>query len=214
MYDFELVFDTGAPIVLVGNSYFNTGLLEHLRKRGKRVQNLTLEELDNYDEEWFRSKQFFTTVSSIAFRKQIVERVNQYPVNWLSVVATNTCDPFYDLHTLGRGVFIYGFNYLTDPSVRIGNYSILTGTCASHGTQVGDFCYISPWCYSSYTTLGDGVCLGTGAQLFGKRDQQTHIASWTNITAGSRVTRDIAQAGTYLGNKLINQKTSLEDHIL
>ena len=214
MKDFDVIFDTGRITTFVGNSYFNQGLKTYMGRYGKTTELVTIEHALEQNQQWFDDRQFFTTVSSIAFRKNIVDSLQPFNPNWITVVGTNTVDPFYDLNQLGKGVFLYGHNYVTDDSVSIGNYSIITGACVSHGTKVGNFCYLSPWCYSSYTTLGDGTCLGTGTYLFGRRDNQLEITNWCNIVAGSRVTKNILYPGTYLNNKTINSQSSMENHIL
>jgi hypothetical protein len=56
--------------------------------------------------------------------------------------------------------------------------------------------------------------IGTRSSVLGNYQTMINIAPYTNLLAGSTVSKNIDQPGTYLGNRLCSRSTSLEQRIL
>lgn len=98
---------------------------------------------------------------------------------------------------LGSGTVICAGCTIT-VEVQIGRHVLCNlHTTIGHDSVVGDFSVISPGVHiSGYTAVGECVELGTGAVTV----PGVHISDQTIIGAGTVITKDLPQPGTYVGN--------------
>ena len=105
-------------------------------------------------------------------------------------------------------------NSILDSDNVIGNHCLLYGCVFSHAVVVEDYCVIAPNTYIAFYTVGEGVHIGVGSSIIGRLNKSNYIASYSNITAHSRVSKDLEVTGTYINNRLLNSEGSLDRHIL
>ncbi len=102
----------------------------------------------------------------------------------------------WDRITIGEGNLVCAGNTFTT-DITIGSFNIfnLNGT-VGHDTVIGDCNVLNPtFNISGTVSIGNRVLLGTGAQIL----QGIKIADDAVIGAGAVVTKDIVEAGTYVG---------------
>ena len=99
--------------------------------------------------------------------------------------------------TIGEGTIVLSRTFLS-VDVNIGSFSLVNpGTTISHDCTIGDFFTGSPGVNISGNVLvGRHVFMGTNASIRNAIEITDHVV----IGMGAVVTRDISQAGTYIGN--------------
>lgn len=98
--------------------------------------------------------------------------------------------------SIGRGAIICAGVSLTS-DINIGEFSNLNLHCTiGHDAQIGSFTTLSPGVHvSGRVALGRNVFVGTGAVLL----ENVHVCDHSVIGAGAVVTKDIIEAGTWVG---------------
>lgn len=99
--------------------------------------------------------------------------------------------------TLGEGVVLCPGVILTS-CLTVGNFVMINcHSSAGHDCTIGDFCTISGHCdLTSFTTLEQGVFLGTGARLL----PRIKVGAGATIGAGSVVIHHVKEKATVFGN--------------
>lgn len=203
---YSIIHDHDLPLCFIGNTFHNHTLYNYF-KNLRPCEHLSLEQVAEKDQAWINSRQFMGVVSSIPFKKQIVDILADKNIKWFSVVNANS----HIGHnvTIGFNTFVNNFNVLYDDVV-VGDHCTLTMYLAiSHCVVIGDFCHISPFSYLCFTTLNDGVCVGIRGTFPGKPDNRLTIAEWSNFMLDSTVTESITVSGTYSGRRKQSDDTSL-----
>ena len=102
---------------------------------------------------------------------------------------------------IGRANFLNHFCFIGPNSI-IGNNNIInTKSLIEHDVKIGNHCHIGPSVkIGGASTIGDNVMCGIGSIIINK----INICSNVTIGAGSVVTKNISNPGTYvtIGNKL------------
>ncbi|HAC15148.1 MAG TPA: hypothetical protein DCE78_04285 [Bacteroidetes bacterium] len=208
---YKILHDTGKPTCFIGDSYAIKSIIKimsHLE-----IEQVSLEEALTKDKNWWDARQFFHASTQVAFRKSLVEKCQEFNPCWISFVSdTNVIDSKV---TIGKNVLVNQFNHLYGPAI-IEDHSIITSFCQiSHLVLIKEFNYISPYSYLCFTELGKGNCLATRSVFLGKSmDSPLVTADWCNFIVNSTVTKSVRQTGTYFGNRMIDNKCSLESKIL
>jgi acetyltransferase EpsM len=98
---------------------------------------------------------------------------------------------------VGVGSYIGAFAYI-GPDACVGAHTVINiQSQVGHGSTLGDFVTLSPYAATNGTvTLGKGVFLGTAATVA----PGVRIGDWTNVAAGSRVTKDFGALHLLHGN--------------
>lgn len=98
--------------------------------------------------------------------------------------------------SIGRGAIICAGVSLTS-DINIGEFSNLNLHCTiGHDAQIGNFATLSPGVHvSGRVAIGRNVFVGTGAVLL----ENVHVCDHSVIGAGAVVTKDIIEAGTWVG---------------
>lgn len=205
--NYQVIHDLGKPLVFVGQSYHNTCLGRYFAG-SRSVQVLSLEDLAQQSNQWFRDHQFMCAMSNIAFKQKIKNFLESKSADLFSVVSVNST--IGHNVTIGRSTLINHMNVLYDQS-RIGDFSCVTNfVVISHEVSVGDLCHIGPYCYLCYSEIGTGNFVGLHSQFFGYPETRISTAAWCNFYANSRIANPVSTSGTWAGKKLADTRTSLE----
>jgi acetyltransferase-like isoleucine patch superfamily enzyme len=209
--NYQVLHDQGRIMCYIGNTLPNQMYHNHYSKH-RPSELLRFEEVLEKDSSWFQERQFMVANTDVSFRRQVVEGLAKFSPHYFSLVSNNTT---VGVDTkIGHNVVINDFNFLWD-NVVIGDHCTITTHCTiSHGTVIGNFCFIAPYSYICFTTLGQGVIVGLRSSFIAKPDALVQVADWTNFVMDSRVNMSIVKSGTYRGHKLIAQETSLDKKIL
>ena len=203
---YNIIHDHELPLCFIGNTFHNHTLYNYF-KNTRPCEHLSLEQVAEKDQAWIDGRQFMGVVTSIPFKKQIVDTLADKNIKWFSVVTANS----HIGHnvTIGFNTFINNFNVVYDDVV-VGDHCTLANHLAiSHCVVIGDYCHISPFSYLCFTTLNNGVCIGIRGTFPGKPDNRLTVAAWSNFMLDSTVTESIAVSGTYSGKRKQSDDTSL-----
>jgi len=210
-HQYSTLHDNGYPLVFVGKTVYNQ-MLYNYWKEIRPCFHLTVEEVEAYPQDWFDRHQFICAVSNVAFKRLVVERLNQFNPHYFSIVGSYNS---FNNVTIGQGTYIQHYNDLAFGDSVIGNHCTLgTYLGFSHNVQVGDFCHVSGYCFLNYTTLQDGVVLPVRTTVLGAPDRQIEIAKNCNFITGSTVTKNVTETGTYFGNRKVSAESSITYKIL
>ena len=209
--DYDILHDRGLPMVFVGDTFHNHTLYSYFRDR-RPCEHISLEQAMERDDAWFQQHQIMAVVTNVSFKKTLGEALGARPVQWFSVVSTNTV--LHHSVSVGVNTLINSYNVFYDDCV-IGSHCTLTNyVMLSHNVVVGDMCHVGPFTYLCFAELKQGVVLGLRSSLPGKPNNVITVAPWTNIMMESRLTQSIDESGTYFGNRCVNKNTSLIEKIL
>ncbi len=204
--EYKILHDSNLPLCFIGDTYNNNTLFNYF-KDTRPCEKFLIEEIKNKDKHWFAARQFMSCGTGQAFKKQIVNSLEEFNLNWFSVISANT-HLGHDVQ-IGHNTFINNFNVILDKTI-IGNHCVITAfVCISHSVNIGDFCHISPYSYLCFTRLGAGVYIGTRSTFTGNEQNIINITDWCNFMLDSVVTGDITEAGTYYGKRKHSNETSL-----
>ena len=140
----------------------------------------------------------YVAVGSPVIRKKIVEQLRRLSNIHFPVFI----DPKLDFDkrpgkvSVEEGSIICPRIHLTT-DIHVGKFThINLGSTIGHDTRIGDFCTISPGCnISGNVILGNDVFIGTNATVV----ERIHIPDGIIIGAGTVVTKNITEPGTYVG---------------
>lgn len=210
--EFNILHDTNKPLCFIGTSYMNQQFYNHF-KTSRPAELITWEDALTKSQEWFDARQFHAALSHTGFKKQVVESIAGFSPDYFSVIGGSSfVDPFAKI---GKNVYIYGLSVVASGDVVIGDHTIITAqVVVSHGSIIGEFCFVSPFGYTCFCTLGDGVAMGHRSSISGRRDNPISVAAWTSLTMNSTVTKNIDVAATYYGNRFVSKENSLEKCII
>jgi len=147
--------------------------------------------------DWLRNKPGLNVVLGIAVphvKRRVVERLRPMRLGWPPVLDPSVIQG--DRVSLGEGVTAAPRTLITSDLV-VGAFATLNAAAiVGHDCRVGDFCTVGPAVnLSGYTTLGDGVDLGTGAITIPGRS----IGAWSVVGAGAVVTTDVPPNAVAVG---------------
>jgi len=209
--EYNILHDKSLPMVFVGDTLHNHSLYKYFKNQ-RSCQHLRLEDVMEYDDDWFARHQVMAVVTNVIFKKTLADTLGARPVQWFSA-----CSRYTILHQnlkIGYNTLINSYNVFYD-DCKIGNHCTITNhVMLSHQVTVGDMCHISPFTYVCFTELQQGVILGVRSSCPGKPHNPIVIAPWSNILMESRITRSLTESGTYAGNRKYNDERSLDVKIL
>lgn len=210
---FDIIHDKGLRCCFIGNKgYTNGELHKHFNLNGVDAELVSVEYALSQSTEWLEQRQFFCGLSDVKLKQHVVAQLKSR--NWFSIVDKSSTLPFYSVESIGYNSLMIGVNTVLDSDTVIGNHCLLFGVFLSHAVTLGDHSVVAPFTYISFYTIGVGVCIGTGVSIIGRPNANNHIAEYSNITAHSRVSKDLIKTGTYINNRLLNREGSLDRHIL
>lgn len=211
--DYNLLYDNGKPIRLIGKSSLNERV-EGFLKNDRDIEIVTLEEVVEKGE-WFADNfQFMANLSDVKFKQTLITELTKFDLNFISVIGTSAL--LHPTTKIGRNTVISNFNNISGANINIGNHVYISPFCSlSENSHIGDYSYISPYCYVKRCDLGQGSILGVRTSIIGDYDDgEITIAPYTNLITNSTVTKNIDTAGTYYSNRLLDTGNSLEKRIL
>lgn len=210
---FDIIHDKGLLCCFIGNKgYTNGELHKHFNLNGVDAELVSVEYALSQSTEWLEQRQFFCGLSDVKLKQHVVAELKSH--NWFSIVDKSSTLPFYSVESIGYNSLMLGVNTVLDSNTVIGNHCLLFGVFLSHAVTLGDHTVVAPFTYISFYTIGVGVCIGTGVSIIGRSNANNRISEYSNITAHSRVSKDLSVTGTYINNRLLNSEGSLDRHIL
>jgi acetyltransferase-like isoleucine patch superfamily enzyme len=210
---FDIIHDKGLLCCFIGNKgYTNGELHKHFNLNGVDAELVSVEYALSQSTEWLEQRQFFCGLSDVKLKQHVVAELKSH--NWFSIVDKSSTLPFYSVESIGYNSLMLGVNTVLDSNTVIGNHCLLFGVFLSHAVTLGDHSVVAPFTYISFYTIGVGVCIGTGVSIIGRPNANNRIVEYSNITAHSRVSKDLIETGTYHNNRLLNSEGSLDRHIL
>lgn len=208
--EYQILHDRSLPMAFVGDTFHNHTLYDYFQSR-RPCEHISLEQALERDDDWYHNTQIMAVVTNVSFKKTLAQSLGARPVQWFSVVSTNTM--LHHRIKIGMNTLINSYNVFYD-DCRIGDHCTLTNyVMLSHEVVVGDMCHISPFTYLCYTELKSGVVVGIRSSFPGRPNDPLVIAPWTNVLMESRLTRSIIESGTYAGNRKVNDESSLDAKI-
>ena len=208
---FNILHDDGRDICIVGKSYVNKMVFDIVKSQ-RKILLLTFEECQQQPISFFEDHQFFSTSSTMSFKKTMIDWLSTKDASFISLVDSSSVID-HDV-TIGRNTVILDHNSLM-PGITIGNHChVVNHAHIVHETSISDFCYICGYCYLCFTHLGTGSVVGLRSSFVPKPPIKLDIPPWTNFLLNSAVNRSINQPGTYFGNRKINDQTSLTYSIM
>ena len=202
------------PIMFIGLGRVNQMVFKLVNQViDPRSQIISLEDFEALSSRVTNYREYAAFGSDVKLKEKIVDSVKSRGGNFISVIgSTNIIAKDCEI---GSNVFINSHNDLSSNGIVIGDNSIISSFCQiSYDTKIGSGCTISAYTYANSVELGKGTIVGIRSSFLGDQNNRISIPSYTNITTGSRVTHTITDAGTYYGNKKLNEKTSLDLRIL
>ena len=134
-----------------------------------------------------------------------------YNPDYFSIVAKNNHIGF-DVK-IGKGVYICDFNVILDDAV-IGDHVIITThSIVSHCVEIKDFSHCGSYSHLLFATLGKGCYLAARTSIVGMKTAPITVANYCNFIINSTVTKNIDKAGTFYGNRCIDNLSSLDKRI-
>lgn len=204
--NFEIMHDDGRDVCIVGKSYVNKMAFDIVKSQRKIVL-LTFEECQQQPISFFQDHQFFSTSSTISFKKHMIDWLSTRDVSFISLIESSSV--IDHAVKIGRNTVILDNNSLM-PGVTIGNHChVVNCVTIAHETSISDFCHICGYSYLCFTNLGAGSVVGLRSSFVPKPPMTLDVPPWTNFLLNSAVNRPIATPGTYFGNRKINDETSL-----
>lgn len=204
--DYNILYDSGKPICFVGDTYINKVIYSSFNDR-RTCELIKYEDLLDRDQLWFDQRQFFCTSSTLPFKEQVVAKLDQHSVQYVSFVEKST--NVGTNVTIGHNTCIQGYSSLFD-GVQVGNHCHLVAYITlAHDSILENFCYICPYSYICFTTLGKGVVVGLRSSFVPLPNNRLTVPAYTNFLMNSVVNKPIAIPGTYYGNRRMSEETSL-----
>lgn len=167
----------------------NKSLKNNLINGYKVLGNLSC--VEKYRDAWF-----ICAVGVSSIRKKIIKKLDPYCLNYATLIDPTAIILDAESVFIKAGTIICAGSIMT-VNVDIGEHVIINiSNTIGHDDKISDFCTINPGCnISGMVTLEECIDVGAGSQILqGKR-----ICSNSVIGAGSVVTKNIDQAGTYVG---------------
>lgn len=209
--EYQILYDTGAPLCFVGNTQYNHMLFNDLKSERPCLLH-TLEEVLAKPIDWIQQHQFFSACSTISFKKFVKESLENLDIHWVSIIGIPNA--IHNGVEIGHNVYVNYYNSLL-PGIHIGSHSTITTHCViAHGAIINDYCHISPYTSLHCVTLGEGCCIGMRSTILGQTLHPINIADYTNISFNSFIRKSILESGTYQNTKKINSQNSHDYMIL
>ena len=210
---FDIIHNKHLLTTFIGNKgYINRELHSHFNTNGVDAELVSVEYALNQTAEWCAQRQFFCGLSDVNLKTKLVTALDTD--NWISIVDKHTNAPFYDLNQLGANCLLIGTNVIIDSNPVISDSVLLYGVFISHSVRIEPYVVVAPNTYIAFYTIHKGVHIGTGSSIIGRANCDNSIAEYSNITAHSRVSKDLSVTGTYINNRLLNSEGSMDRHIL
>ncbi len=204
--DYNILYDNGKTICFVGDTYPNHVIFNSLKDQ-RPCELIRYEGLAGKTQEWYDERQFFCTSSTLPFKQKIIATLNQFNVSYVSFIEKSTV--VSSNVSIGYNTCIQSHCSLYD-GVSIGNHChLVTYITVVHESIIENFCYICPYAYICFTTLGEGVVVGLRSSFVPVPPERFVIPEYTNFLMNSSITKPVTVTGTYYGNRRTSDETSL-----
>jgi acetyltransferase-like isoleucine patch superfamily enzyme len=212
MCEYEIFYHYDKKLCIVSNSKLANNLKCSLQEFD--AVQISTETIDEFDKNWVDQYSFIVLTSDVSLKQKAVEKLKLLNANFFSAVNKNNRIGYNT--EIGVGTWIDCYNQsLPLDKVEIKNHCIVSSfNLFGHGSFIEDFCHISAHGFFSHCTIGQGSVIGARSSVFGDSQQRIKIAPYTNLLAGSAVSKIIDRPGTYSGNRRCSDDTSLVKRIL
>jgi sugar O-acyltransferase (sialic acid O-acetyltransferase NeuD family) len=171
-------------------------------KIGDRINNISVISEEDAISKFAHSSEYlvnvFVSIGSPFIKEKIVNNINEIKnFKFPTIIHPNvSLDKRAERLKIGQGVIICSKNVLTT-DIKIESFVHLNLACTiGHDTVIGSFSTISPGVnISGNVKLGKNTFVGTNATIL----ENISIVSKVIIGAGAVVSKDLNEAGTYVG---------------
>ncbi len=138
---------------------------------------------------------FIIAIGNNKKRMELYQRLNDTCKNYCVSVVSTYANIGLD-GEIGRGTFVAPFAFI-GPQAKVGNDTIInTGSIIEHEAMIGDHTHIAPHVtICGRSAIGNNVFCGAGSTVI----DRISICNNVVIGAGAVVTKDIVEAGIYVG---------------
>lgn len=211
--NYEILYDNGKILCFVGYSGLGKSCYE-LMASHRASELCSIEHVLAQDQSWINDRQFIVISSDVKFKQDCVTKLQK--VHFFSLVSKSNY--FNPSVKIGQGTWISTFNTFEIGNVVIGDHCCIhTHNTFGHECTIGDYCNIGHWGFYGNCNIGTGTVIGIRVFLT-NTDTTSYapiqIPAYCNIMSESRITKDLAQAGTYCHTRKVNELTSLQHRIL
>ena len=208
----RILHDNGKRLCLIGNTEMSRRIQSWLKAENRQVDLILLEDLLSKPVSWIDQQQYMLVTSDIQFRLKAIDALKNHDLNWFSAIGVNNVT-HNDLQ-IGRSVFIGSYNYFSSPGIVIADHTHISSHCMiGEQVKIEKYSHISAYVFLNHCTLGQGCIVGLRSTVVNQVGV-LEIPDWTNLMAGSIVSRPIETSGTYYGNKLVSDNDSRTNRIL
>ena len=211
--NYEILHDNHKTLCFVGLSRLSKSCYE-LMRRYRVSEIFPVEHVVQQNTDWFQQRQFIVISSDVRFKQDCVAKMPN--AHFFSMISKSNY--FNSTVRIGQGTWVSTFNSFEIGLVIVGDHCCIhTHNTFGHGCFIGDYCNIGHWGFYSNCDVGKGTVMGVKTFLTNPdttSDMPIKIAPYCNIMSESRITRDIAQSGTYYHSRKLNDHTSLQHRIL
>lgn len=205
--EYTVLRDQGRRMVFVGNTVYNQMLYAYFSNL-RACDLVSLEHAQQQDQHWFDQHQFLCAATTVSFKRLVVESLKPFDPHYVSIIGTGNA---FNHVEVGSGTFVQHYNIATFENVTVGNHcTIACHTTLGHDTKIEDYCHIGSYSIINFAHVGAGCWLGLRTTMIGERQRVLNINDNSNFLFDSRVTRSTEQSGTYYGNRLVDERTSME----
>jgi NDP-sugar pyrophosphorylase family protein len=209
--NYSILHDTDCKLCFVGQTKYNDMLHKYWQQHRPSVL-VTLEELQQKDQQWADQHQFICAVSDVGFKYFVTEQLKKFNPHYFSVIGIGN---MFSQVTIGNGTFIQNYNTAICHNISIGDHCTLGSYISlSHDTNISDYCHISAYNFLNYCNVGKGNLFAIRSTVIGDPNNQINIVPNCNFMLGSIVTKDVTTSGTYFGNRLTGAGTSIDYKLL
>lgn len=212
MCEYEILYHHDRKLCVVSHSILANNLKFALREY--EPEQVSTETVAQCEQAWVDQRSFIVLTSDVNLKQNTVRKLQSLNANFFSVVNKN--NRLGSNTRVGVGTWIDCYNQsLALDHVEIKNHcNVSSFNLLGHESTIEDFCHISAHGFFSNCTIGQGCVIGTRSSVLGHHAQRVQVAPYSNILAGSTVTKNITDSGTYLGNRRFSHDTSLDQRIL
>lgn len=213
--NYEILHDRNKILCFVGYSSLSKACYS-LVALHRAAENISLESALAQTKDWLDARQFIVISSDVKFKQQAVESLTQKSVDFFSLVSNSNY--FNPNVQIGQGTWISTFNSFEIGHTTVGNHCCIhTHNTFGDGCYIGDYCNIGHWGFYTNCSVGAGSVFGVKVFVANVDITDANlitVAPYTNVLSESRITKHIAQSGTYYHNRKVNDLTSLQQRIL
>jgi|TARA_R110001592_G_scaffold320565_1_gene598530 acetyltransferase-like isoleucine patch superfamily enzyme len=203
---YEIFFDNGKPIYLVGTTTWNTEVYDTLKYQ-RKTEIISMEDLETKSKDDLENHQYFCNAGFVGLKKNIVDTILKHvdSPNFVSLVSNQAV--VHKETKIGKGVLVCPTALIPGPC-DIGDFCTINHfTMVGHGfSKLGSFVFTGAYVNIGNCDLAEGTWVGSSSKL-----DRVKTVPYCQFYMNSRVkNQDIATSGTYKNTKMLKAENSLQ----